>query len=344
MEQYEKELNQLNSAIDKYSQEVIKLNGVKKQVKRQIIFYGTVIYVAIVGYLILRLPANNGINWLRWFIVNQLKNQWAVLLGFPFCSYVVAKVLRSFLDLMIRSRDKYLKDSRKKQRAKISELKKITNFNATNDLVNKFEGKQEVKKYPDQEAITRAQLQKGQPQQQGQKGQPQPSQQAGQSAQGKAPFDPKVQMAKSSIPTPAPQPQVPEKKTILDRILDLLVGSDEGPQQRYALICKSCFNHCGLAPPGTEDMSSVKFICPFCKYFNGDDIDISLIKQMNTESTPVPETVPETVPVPESTPVPETVPESSPDTQSEHIKEPELGTDEEVQEQVDTKSKESEGI
>jgi hypothetical protein len=42
-----------------------------------------------------------------------------------------------------------------------------------------------------------------------------------------------------------PRPIIAPNRTILDKILDFLIG--EGPNNRYALICKSCHFHNGMA-------------------------------------------------------------------------------------------------
>lgn len=73
-------------------------------------------------------------------------------------------------------------------------------------------------------------------------------------------------------PPPSPTlPAEPESKTFLDRVLDLLVGVDENsPEQRYALICRYCRAHNGLAPPG-EQPQNVGYLCGRCGGWNGPD-------------------------------------------------------------------------
>ena len=63
----------------------------------------------------------------------------------------------------------------------------------------------------------------------------------------------------------------PQSKTFLDKILDLLAGEDENaPQNRYALICRHCKTHNGLAPPG-ERPESIGYLCGRCGGWNGPD-------------------------------------------------------------------------
>ncbi|KAI8874278.1 hypothetical protein GQ42DRAFT_51658 [Ramicandelaber brevisporus] len=51
-----------------------------------------------------------------------------------------------------------------------------------------------------------------------------------------------------------------------DRLVDKLVGEEESPENKYALICKRCFEHNGLVLP--EEIYTVKYRCPVCKYLN----------------------------------------------------------------------------
>jgi len=74
----------------------------------------------------------------------------------------------------------------------------------------------------------------------------------------------------SPPPSPSLPPQ-PQAKTFLDKVLDLLAGEDENaPQNRYALICRHCKTHNGLAPPG-ERPESVGYLCGRCGGWNGPD-------------------------------------------------------------------------
>ncbi|KAJ7298736.1 hypothetical protein O6H91_09G058500 [Diphasiastrum complanatum] len=52
----------------------------------------------------------------------------------------------------------------------------------------------------------------------------------------------------------------------LSRIAAMLVGED--PSQCYALICKKCHMHNGLAPK--EDFQYVTYFCPYCHTLNGN--------------------------------------------------------------------------
>jgi endoplasmic reticulum junction formation protein lunapark len=74
--------------------------------------------------------------------------------------------------------------------------------------------------------------------------------------------------------SPPPSPILPvqqQPKTFLDRVLDLLVGEDENAaDRRYALICRHCRAHNGLAPPG-ERAEEVGYLCGRCGGWNGPE-------------------------------------------------------------------------
>ena len=75
----------------------------------------------------------------------------------------------------------------------------------------------------------------------------------------------------SPPPSPSLAPQEHRSKTFLDRVLDLLVGEDENAaDHRYALICRHCRAHNGLAPPG-ERGEDVGYLCGRCGGWNGPD-------------------------------------------------------------------------
>ena len=44
---------------------------------------------------------------------------------------------------------------------------------------------------------------------------------------------------------PLPRPVLPRERGYMDRVVEYLVG--DGPSNRYALICKQCQSHNGMA-------------------------------------------------------------------------------------------------
>ncbi len=63
---------------------------------------------------------------------------------------------------------------------------------------------------------------------------------------------------------PLPRPILPRERGVLDRMMDLFVG--DGPHQRFALICRHCSGHNGMALQ--EEFEFVSYYCCYCYQFN----------------------------------------------------------------------------
>eukprot|EP00106_Octopus_bimaculoides_P010801 XP_014778243.1 PREDICTED: protein lunapark-like [Octopus bimaculoides] len=63
---------------------------------------------------------------------------------------------------------------------------------------------------------------------------------------------------------PMPRPVPPRDRTTFDKLVDYVVG--EGPQNRYALICRYCHSHNGMAI--REEFEFISFRCCYCYYLN----------------------------------------------------------------------------
>ncbi|KFM72904.1 hypothetical protein X975_11550, partial [Stegodyphus mimosarum] len=63
---------------------------------------------------------------------------------------------------------------------------------------------------------------------------------------------------------PMPRPVLPRERTFVDRIVDYLVG--DGPSNRYALICRQCQSHNGMALK--EEFEFIAFRCCYCFHWN----------------------------------------------------------------------------
>ncbi|KAG2226123.1 hypothetical protein INT45_011740, partial [Circinella minor] len=69
-----------------------------------------------------------------------------------------------------------------------------------------------------------------------------------------------------TVPRPLmPQPPQPRERQWYDKLVDALVG-EEGPETKYALICRHCFMHNGLVLP--QEIDYIQYTCPNCKQFN----------------------------------------------------------------------------
>jgi hypothetical protein len=61
-----------------------------------------------------------------------------------------------------------------------------------------------------------------------------------------------------------PRPVIAPNRTFFDKLLDFVIG--EGPNNRYALICKSCHFHNGMALK--EEFEYICFRCAYCLFYN----------------------------------------------------------------------------
>ncbi|TGZ53583.1 Uncharacterized protein DBV15_05136 [Temnothorax longispinosus] len=64
--------------------------------------------------------------------------------------------------------------------------------------------------------------------------------------------------------SPLPRPVLPHQRTVIDRLVDYLVG--DGPSNRYALICRQCESHNGMALK--EEFEYFAFRCCYCGFWN----------------------------------------------------------------------------
>lgn len=63
---------------------------------------------------------------------------------------------------------------------------------------------------------------------------------------------------------PLPRPILPRERGLVDRMMDFFVG--DGPNQRYALVCRHCGGHNGMALQ--EEFEYVSYYCCYCYQFN----------------------------------------------------------------------------
>ncbi|KAL0127634.1 hypothetical protein PUN28_003131 [Cardiocondyla obscurior] len=79
------------------------------------------------------------------------------------------------------------------------------------------------------------------------------------------PFQPRIMNpAAVGFRSPLPRPVLPQQRTAIDRLVDYLVG--DGPSNRYALICRQCESHNGMALK--EEFEYFAFRCCYCGFFN----------------------------------------------------------------------------
>ncbi|KAF7283953.1 hypothetical protein GWI33_022778 [Rhynchophorus ferrugineus] len=71
-------------------------------------------------------------------------------------------------------------------------------------------------------------------------------------------------LIRSPAVTPLPRNILPRDRSVLDKMVDYLVG--DGPSNRYALICQKCSSHNGMALK--EEFEYISFRCCYCSHFN----------------------------------------------------------------------------
>lgn len=67
-----------------------------------------------------------------------------------------------------------------------------------------------------------------------------------------------------TAPARPPGPILPRDRSAVDKLVDYLLG--DGPNNRYALICRQCHSHNGMSL--REDFEFVAFRCCYCNAFN----------------------------------------------------------------------------
>merc|ERR1719410_417838 len=71
-------------------------------------------------------------------------------------------------------------------------------------------------------------------------------------------------VGRSAPGPPLPRPVLPRERGYMDRVVEYLVG--DGPHNRYALICKQCQSHNGMAL--REEFEYIAYRCCYCHYWN----------------------------------------------------------------------------
>lgn len=284
---FEKELTQITGSITSTQEQIYRLRRRRRSVRKTCIHYLLVVYVVGNLYNYTQIPPVSGTRTRFQGVVKGLsRNQWTFVVVFPVLLYFLVRMVSGLYDWLVSSRQTKLRGLQQKHKLKIEELKKITNFNTTSELLDKYgDPIERKKKKPTGEGTSSGaqsvpgngqikqrlhvnpgtinipqQLPTEQSQrQQRQQGQPLQTQQ---------------------IPEKANQPPInlvqtqnqPLPRSFQDRLLDMLVGSDssEAVESRYALICANCYKHNGLAPPGCKEPHKVPYICPNCGLFNGE--------------------------------------------------------------------------
>lgn len=268
-ETFEKELNQLSESINSTSQQITKLQSRYKQIKRILIQWMVIMYTTFNMYYYMNIPSGiTGKNQVVKYIKSLSTKNLTILLSYPIVSYLLVRLVRIIFNFLIRRRQSYLKSLKLKHKSKIEELKTITNYNKTKNLLNKYDEDESKKK---EEELARNRVKQSP---------------IANPKQVKNPMEQKIKqelnldldLKNLNEPQNLPglnnqlQSKLKTNRSILEKVLDLLIGSDnnESIELRFALICHNCYAHNGLAPPGTVNPLYVKFQCYKCGIMNGN--------------------------------------------------------------------------
>ncbi|KAG2120374.1 hypothetical protein DEU56DRAFT_894853 [Suillus clintonianus] len=161
--------------------------------------------------------------------------------------------------------EKTLRVVTQKQRAKVEEIKKKTNYDSTRSLLEKY-------------------ADPGTPMRRLQPSQPRTPLPITQQAHLQTPIAQQRNLPLQLSPTP--QPIQPTRKQWYDKLADAILGDEESSMSvaasRYALICQKCFSHNGLVKESVWE--DTQYVCPKCGYLNPS----ARSKRLGLQRTPSP--------------------------------------------------------
>ncbi|KZV79386.1 hypothetical protein EXIGLDRAFT_735172 [Exidia glandulosa HHB12029] len=192
----------------------------------------------------------------------------APVLAGPLVIVFARRIMQAWYTRIGNAEESTLKRLTVKQRTKIEEIKKATNYYSTKNLLERYDESPKGKGQPQPPQLPGSpagpRFPGAIPNTPQRPGQPQPAalQQLGVAQAGGGPG--------SNLLSPVQQPIVPPRRQWYDRLADALLGEEEGdgagPSGKYALICARCFAHNGLVKE--SEWSSTKYTCPKCGFFN----------------------------------------------------------------------------
>lgn len=87
----------------------------------------------------------------------------------------------------------------------------------------------------------------------------------------------------SVTPVPLPRSILPRNRSVLDKMVEYIIG--DGPSNRYALICKNCDGHNGMALK--EEFEYMSFRCCYCYTLNPARKKRPVAPKLEFETAPV---------------------------------------------------------
>lgn len=254
---FEKELSLLSSRIQETQSRIDGLNKTKKTVQRYLTYYVAAFYILWIAYTMVMLGDDlRNQTSLMLLLIKALRSRVSIAVGLPVTTICVRYLLTILFDFFIKRQKNVLRVSLERRRNKLEDLKKRTNFDATQGIINRYGSRasapQPLKVKPSIGARNES-----------------PVAQTENSQGGITNVSPTGNKPNQSMNKGISLKQ--DQRTLQDKLLDYIIGSDhnESVENRFALICERCFTHNGLAPPGCKDPSGVIFICRKCGCLNG---------------------------------------------------------------------------
>lgn len=252
---FEKELGAIAQEISQTRNKMTVLGKRRRSSRKNIISYPGIIYTSWVIYRYSVALRNLGIysqgqTRLGVFFKGQLVHTLLAIASVPIFIALVSYLVDRVFCYLIESQNKKLNVLVKKHKNKIQDLKNLSNYNTTNQL---------LEKYDDKPKSVQVQCENQPPLKLPQKKKLKPKSRAS------GPIDASKDF-QSSLSSAFKPP-----KSIQDRVLDYIIGSDhnESVESRYALICVNCYTHNGLAAPGSTNPLETTYICRNCGFING---------------------------------------------------------------------------
>ena len=264
---FEAELEKVDASIKETSERVLATRAAKRKRVYALVKWGLLLYILAGSYLYLA--------WDDRPLLAAMSTAYVLLL------FLLYRAINATYDFRLKRLETKLETMQETQKAKLDELMDRTSFKATQRILDRYASpKAPPAKDERGGAATPSgkQATPGAPGAQGAQGTPM--------AAAGAPMTPQAQVSGlrplETVVTPHQR-----ERTALDRVVDFMVK--DGPNNRYALICRKCMAHNGLARP--ETVKTIKYRCPFCFTINSNDPDVdvdALEKELATVATPGP--------------------------------------------------------
>lgn len=279
--------------LENLEQEIDKLEGSrKKHQERQRRLIATLILYSILTYI------GGALVFYFYFFPEKWKERFLYslpLLVFPLVIWAVKRILHWYFVKRIAGNDMALQDLRDKKQKILEDVMEKETYKKAKEILEKYDParfkeietpkpKSPVKGQPGTELRQRTGQPRSLPSSQIRPGMtprlPAQPQQPGSVRPGITPYGPRAgaqgiqprtlmvtpQVNGYGTPQgpPLPRPILPRERGVMDRMLEYLVG--DGPQNRYALICRNCFSHNGMALK--EEFEYIDFRCCYCYAVN----------------------------------------------------------------------------